>query len=158
MVLSTSLWLLAVPLLAPPSSFGAVSISGYVKLDVQYMDKVVGSGFPPGFGFPSSNPAFTPLDTNKEADNPQTILDARESRIAVNYTDDVLGLKLSGLLEADFFDDTNAGNALTSNSRHFRFRHAFARADHPAGWFLMAGQFWSIFMNNEVGRPLTVDF
>ena len=47
MVLSTSLWLLAVPLLAPPSSFGAVSISGYVKLDVQYMDKVVGSGFPP---------------------------------------------------------------------------------------------------------------
>jgi len=158
MVLSTSLWLLAVPLLAPPSSFGAVSISGYVKLDVQYMDKVVGSGFPPGFGFPSSNPAFTPLDTNKEADNPQTILDARESRIAVNYTDDVLGLKLSGLVEADFFDDTNAGNALTSNSRHFRFRHAFARADHPAGWFLMAGQFWSIFMNNEVGRPLTVDF
>ncbi len=150
--------LLAVVLLAPPLASAAVSVSGYVKLDVQYMDKVVGSGFPPGFGFPSANPAFTPLDTNKEADNPQSILDVRESRITVTATDAALGFKFTGLVEADFFDDTNAGNALTSNSRHFRLRHAFARADHPSGWFLMAGQFWSIWMNNEIGRPLTVDF
>ncbi len=137
-------------LVAAGPAAAAVSVSGYVKLDVQYSDKIMGGGFP------SPGVAATPLDTNKEADNNQTILDARQSRIRVTWTDDVGGVKMSGRIESDFF--TGDGNALTSNSRHLRLRHAFARADHPSGFFLLAGQTWSIWMNDTIAQPNIIDF
>ncbi len=125
-----------VALVAAGPASAAVSVSGYVKLDVQYSDKILGGGFP------SPGVAATPLDTNKEADNKQTLLDARQSRLRVTWTDDVAGVKMSGRIEGDFF--TGDGNALTSNSRHLRLRRAEARADHPSGFFLLAGQTWSM--------------
>ena len=137
-------------LVAVGPAAAAVNVSGYVKLDVQYSDKIMGGGFP------SPGVAATPLDTNNEADNKQTILDARQSRVRVTFDDTVGGVKMSGRIETDFF--TGDGNALTSNSRHLRLRHAFARADHPSGFFLLAGQTWSIYMNDSIAQPNIIDF
>jgi hypothetical protein len=55
---------------------------------------------------------------------------------------------MSGVVEGDFA--TADGNALTSNSRHFRLRFAYARADHPSGFFLAAGQWWTIIYNEDI--------
>jgi len=144
-----------VALVAAGPAAAAVSVSGYVKLDVQYSDKIMVTGVPAS-GAPSPGVAATPLDTDKERDNKQTILDARQSRIRVTFDDTVGGVKMSGRIESDFY--TGDGNALTSNSRHLRLRHAFARADHPSGFFLLAGQFWSIWMNDTIAQPNLVDF
>ncbi|MBI2468539.1 MAG: porin [Candidatus Rokubacteria bacterium] len=126
-----------------------VGVSGYIKLDIQYGDKNTGS-------FPSSAPGDTPLDGDKERDNDQTIIDARQSRLRATISDDVGGVKMSGRIEADFF--SGDGTALSSNSRHFRLRHAFIRGDHPSGFFLLAGQTWSLIMNSDVAQPDLVDF
>ncbi|MBI4609293.1 MAG: porin [Candidatus Rokubacteria bacterium] len=140
---------------AMPAPAGAelkVGISGYIKLDVQYSDKIITDGA----GLPSPSPASTRLDGDRDADNSQTILDARETRVRVTFTDEVMGVKMSGRVETDFF--TTDGSAGTSNSRHLRLRHAFARGDHPSGFFLLAGQYWSIFMNSDIAQPDLVDF
>jgi len=130
--------LLAVVLLAPPPAFAAVTVGGYVKLDVQYSDKIGLGGLQGFIVLPG-----VPLDTDKERDHSQTFIDARVTRIRAAFTEAAAGIKLSGMVEGDFF--TVDGNALTSNSRHLRLRHAFARADHPSGFFLLAGQYWSLF-------------
>ncbi len=133
--------LFAATLVGMPSPAAAqpkVGIRGFVLLDFQYGDKLFG-------GVPIPSVANTPLDTNKEKDHRETVLDARQSRLAVTVSDTAGGVNFSGLIEADFF--TTDGNALTSNSRHLGVRHAFARADHPSGFFLLAGQFWSLFSN-----------
>ena len=130
-----------------------VGVSGYVKLDIQYSDKIVGDIQ----GMPSPSPGSTPLDTNLEKDNNQTIIDARESRLRVTFSDEVAGVKMSGRIESDFFN-TTGGDVQTSNSRRARLRHAFARADHPSGFSLLAGQTWSLFMNSDIAQPDLVDF
>jgi len=130
LVLVFSLMAFAVLTVLPASA--AVSVSGYVKLDIQYSDKILGGGAP------SPSPAATPLDTNKEADNSQTLLDARQSRVRVNFDDTVGGIKLSGRIETDFF--TGDGNALVSNSRHLRLRLAYAQGMTPGGFTMRAGQ------------------
>ncbi len=141
--------LAAVALLVPSPASAAVAVSGYVKLDVFYSDKLVGTT-------PDIGPNAVPLDTDKERDNNQTNLDVRQTRIRVTFDDTVGGVKMSGRIEADF--DTGDGNALTSNSRHLRLRHAFVRADHPTGFFLQAGQYWSLLMNDTIAQPNLVDF
>ncbi len=144
--------LVGATLLALPASATAelkVGVSGYIKLDIQYGDKNTGS-------FPSPAPGDTPLDGDAEKDNGQTIIDARQSRLRATFSDEVMGVKISGRLEGDFF--TGDGTALTSNSRHFRLRHAYVRGDHPSGFFLQAGQYWSLLMNIETAQPELVDF
>ncbi len=126
-----------------------VGVSGYIKLDVQYSDKLTGS-------FPSPAPSDTPLDSNTDKDHSQTIIDARQSRLRATFSDDIAGVKTSGRIEADFFN--GEGTALTSNSRNFRLRHAFVRGEHSSGFFVLAGQTWSLFMNSEVAQPDLVDF
>ncbi len=134
---------------SPAAADLKVGVSGYVKLDIQVGDRITGS-------FPSPGPADTPLDSNKEADNTQTIIDARQSRLRATFSDEVNGVKMSGRIEGDFF--TGDGNAKVSNSRHLRLRHAFARADHPSGFFLLAGQYWALLMNIDIAQPDIVDF
>ncbi|MFQ5990466.1 MAG: hypothetical protein ACE5K9_11180 [Candidatus Methylomirabilales bacterium] len=130
-----------------------VGISGYIKLDMQYSDKLVG-------GVPSPGPGSTPLDTvggvaNTVKDNSQTNFDGRQSRLRATFSDEVEGVKLSGRIETDFF--TGDGNSKVSNSRHLRLRHAFAKGEHPSGFSLLAGQTWSTFFN-LVAQPRLVDF
>ncbi len=122
----------------PAAAQPKVGIRGFVRLDILSGDKLLG-------GTPTPNVRNTPLDTDKEKDNRETVLDARQSRLVVTFSDTAGGVNFSGLIEADF--NTSDGNALTSNSRHLLVRHAFARADHPSGFFLLAGQWWSLFSN-----------
>ncbi len=139
---------------SPAAAELKVGVSGYVKLDIQYSDKILGDAP----GLPSPGPASVPLDVpgNVDLDNSQTLIDARESRLRVTFSDEVAGVKLSGRIESDFF--TVTGGAGTSNSRQARLRHAFARADHPSGFFFLAGQTWSLFMNSDIAQPDLVDF
>ena len=123
---------------SPAATELKVGVSGYVKLDIQYSDKIAADIA----GMPSFSPGSTPLDTNLPADNPQTLIDARESRVRVTFSDEVMGVKLSGRIETDFFLNAD-GSALTSNSRHLRLRHAFARADHPL-WVFPLG--WAVLV------------
>ncbi len=134
---------------SPAAADLKVAVSGYTKLDIQTGDRITGS-------FPSPGPADTPLDSNKEADNTQTMIDARQSRLRATFSDEVGGVKMSGRIETDFF--TGDGNAKVSNSRHLRLRHAFARADHPSGFFILAGQYWALLMNIDIAQPDLVDF
>ncbi len=157
MVLSLAL-LFAAALAGAPSPAAAelkVGVSGYVKLDIQHSDKIIGDAP----GLPSPGPGSVPLDPPTgaaTADNSQTIMDARESRVRVTFSDEIAGVKMSGRIETDFF--TAEGSATTSNSQGLRLRHAFARADHPSGFFLLAGQYWSTFMNSDIAQPDLVDF
>jgi hypothetical protein len=126
-----------------------VDVYGYVKLDIQYNSKNTGS-------FPSPSPTSVPLDTNKAAQHGELLLDARESRIGVKATDTYKKIKLLGVVEGDFF--TGSGNAIVSNSRGFRLRQAYMRGELPSSLFLLAGQYWSLFMNSEIAQPNLVDF
>lgn len=146
---------------APPPAVAElkVGVSGYVKLDIQYGDKITGEK-------PSPGPSSTPLDTDVVKDNEQTIIDARQSRLRATFSDEVAGVRLSGLIETDFYttDKGPAGGTesspglATANSARLRLRHAFARGDHPSGFFLLAGQYWSLFMNETIAQPQLVDF
>ncbi len=64
--------------------------------------------------------------------------------------------RATGRIEADFFN--GEGTALSSNSRNFRLRHAFVRGDLPSGLSVLAGQTWSLFMNDAIAQPDLVDF
>lgn len=148
--------LLGAALTGAPSPAAAelkVGISGYVKLDIQYGDKLTGE-------FPSPGPSSTPLDTDPVRDHSQTITDARQSRLRATFSDEVMGVKLSGAIETDFYtrDAADTPGLATSNSVRLRLRHAFARADHPSGFFLLAGQWWSLFQNETIAQPQLVDF
>lgn len=141
---------------APPPAAAElrVGISGYVKLDMQYGDKLTGE-------FPSPSITNTPLDGDAVRDNGQTIIDARQSRLRATFTDEAAGIKFSGRIETDFYTQDVGGDSpglATSNSARLRLRHAFARADHPSGFFILAGQFFSSFMNDTIAQPELVDF
>ncbi len=123
---------------SPTAAELKVGIGGFILLDLQYGDKVFTGG-------PVPSVANTPLDTDKERDHSETVVDARQSRLRVTASDTVGSVSFSGLVEADFAGSD--GDALVSNSRRFQLRHAFARADHSSGFSLLAGQFWSLFSN-----------
>jgi hypothetical protein len=140
-----------------------VGISGYIKLDIQYGDKNTGE-------FPSPSPNDVPLkpdavrapdtfNADREKDHGQTLLDARQSRLRATFSDEVGGVKISGRLETDFFtrDADDAPGLAVSNSARLRLRHAFVRGEHPSGFFLLAGQTWSLVFN-EIAQPDLVDF
>ena len=131
---------------SPAAAELKVGVGGYVKLDIQHSDKIIGDAP----GVPSPGPGSVPLDPpagSATLDNSQTLMDARESRLRATFSDEVAGVKMSGRIETDFF----GGGVL-------RLRHAYARADHPSGFSLLAGQTWSLFMNSDIAQPDLVDF
>jgi hypothetical protein len=122
---------------------------GYAKLEMQYNSCNTGS-------FPSPAPTSVPLDSDKADQHGELIIDARESRLGLRATDEIKNVKMSGVVEGDFF--TGDGSALVSNSRHFRLRMAYGRADFDPGFFFLAGQYWSLYMNDTIGQPNLIDF
>ncbi len=137
--------LVGVVLLAPPPASAAVSVGGYVLTLFKWEDKICCHNLPRLSV--TSVPLNTPVGP-KELDHNQFSIDARQSRIWVTTTDDVQGIKLSSRISADF--NSTDGNDLTSNSRHLRVRQAYARADHPSGFFLLAGQHRSIVAAEDI--------
>ena len=127
----------------------SVKVYGYIKLDVEYFDKNVGSA-------PSPPPTFTPLSTDKSAQHGELIIDARETRVGVETSRDFNDIKIAAVVEGDFF--TNTGSALTENGRGFRLRLAYGRAFFPSNFSFMAGQYWSLLMNSSLAQPILIDF
>lgn len=123
---------------SPASAELKVGLGGFMRLDVVQTDKLFGASRTPGI-------KDTPLDTDEVKDKRETVLDARGSRLRVNISGAAEEINFTGLVEAEFTGSD--GDARTSNSRGLRLRHAFARADHPSGFSLLAGQFWSLFSN-----------
>lgn len=137
--------LLLFVLAAPVPALAAVSVSGYVLTLIKWEDKIC------CHELPRLGVASVPLDPPvgpKELDNNQFSIDARQTRFWVSWTDDVQGIKMSGRVEVDF--NSTDGNALTSNSRHLRLRIAHARADHPSGFYFLAGQTYSIVNTQDI--------
>jgi hypothetical protein len=126
-----------------------VDVYGYAKLDIQYNTKNTGS-------LPSPPPNFVPLDSDKSAQHGETLIDARESRIGVRAVDQFDKVEMSGAVEGDFY--TIDGDALVNNSRHFRLRLAYGKGELPSGFFILAGQYWSLFMNDTIAQPNLIDF
>ena len=143
-MLSLLIGLLLFVLAVPAPVLAAVSVGGYLAGNFLWSDKINGSYIAPRSGGATS----TPLDTDKDRDNNQFIITAQRSRLWARFTDDVGGVKMSGAIEGDF--NTGDGNALTSNSRHLRLRLAYARADHPSGFFLLAGQYSAITTSEDI--------
>lgn len=116
-----------------------IDVYGFVKVDLLTADRIVGNLgeiFPP----------LVPLDDDCADLHSQTIIDARSSRIGVKATDEICDIKMKGVIEGDFF--TVDGDARAFNGRHFRLRLAYAKAEDPSGFFLLAGQYWTLPMGD----------
>lgn len=120
-----------------PFKFGSTEISlyGFVKFETLWVNRLTGS-------FPEILQQNVPLNKDKADRHSQTILDARSSRLGVKIIDEICGVKMKGVIEGDFFN--TLGDALVFNSRYFRIRLAYAKAETPSGFFLLAGQFWTL--------------
>lgn len=126
-----------------------VGMYGFVKLDVLQVNRLTGN-------FPEIFPFNVPLSNNPADHHSQTILDARNSRFGVLATDELWGIKMRGAIEGDFFDA--AGDAISFNSREFRLRLAYAKAEIPNGVFFVFGQYWTLIMNiPDIEAPWTVN-
>lgn len=140
---------------AAPAATAEVKIGGYAKLDVIWSDKIAGGGNGSAAEI-AGGPSAVPLDSEPQFDNGDFNLDARQSRLNFTGTGEVEGVKLRGFIESDFF--TSEGNRNVSNSRGLRLRHAYGQATLPGGFFILAGQTWSTFMNLDTFAPDTIDF
>ncbi|HEY6006557.1 MAG TPA: DcaP family trimeric outer membrane transporter [Anaeromyxobacter sp.] len=137
-----------------PASAGEIKVGGYAKLDVIYSDKIAGGG---GNRVPefAGGAGAVPLRSDADAQHSDTMVNARESRFNVTATGDAEEVKLKGFIEADFV--TSEGSAYVSNSRGLRLRHAYGQATFANGAFVLGGQYWSNFQNNEQFYN-TIDF
>jgi hypothetical protein len=126
-----------------------VDIYGYTKLDVQYNSKNTGS-------LPSPPPNFVPFNGDKANSHGELVLDARESRFGIKANDQYKYVSMLGVVEVDFF--TIDGNAIVNNGRAPRLRLAYGRGDLNNGFFVLGGQNWTLFMNDQMGQPNLIDF
>lgn len=126
-----------------------ISVYGFVKFETLTVNRITGN-------YPEIFPQMVPLSTDRADDHYQTIIDARSSRIGVKAIDQFWDIKIKGVIEGDFFDAQ--GDALVFNTRLFRVRLAYARADMPSGFFFLAGQYWILPMGiPDIPAPLYVN-
>lgn len=101
---------------------------------------------------PDIFPRGVPYDDEKKFIHSESIWDARNSRLGVIASDKYCNCDMKAVIEGDF--ETEDGNGIVTNSRHFRIRHAYARGDHSSGFLLLVGQYWSlIHYNPEIPSP-----
>lgn len=142
---------------SPASAELKTSISGSIRLNAHYLDRIgiVGSAEEMA---PTDIPFTAGPGKSREKDNDQFQIDARRTRLQLDMTDEVSGIKLSGRLQGDF--DTSDGNANTSNSRHFRIRLGWGQWQTPGGWIVRFGQVRSLtseYGDNLFGGVADVD-
>ncbi len=162
---------------APPPAAAElkVSIGGYVKLDLEYQDKITSAGGNRALPAPQntafdrgpSGPGGPALSKdNVKSRNDQFILEAKETRFNLTATDKAGDVDLKGFIEVDFFGGLNPdgeSNSLVSNAGVIRLRHAMAQGTMPWGagkLTLLVGQFWHAFgyLEGPISRPSTVSF
>lgn len=128
-----------------------IDLYGFIKGEVLCTDRIneLSSGDQPDIF-----PAGVPYNDQKEFHHSESIWDARNTHIGVIISDKYCDIDMKGHVLMDFATDD--GNALVTNSRRPRLYFAFARADTPSGFFLIAGQWWTIFFNRDIQIPDSV--
>ena len=105
---------------------------GFIKFDAQYNTKNTGQR-------PSPPITSIPWNTDLPTQHGQLILDARRARFGFKVTDTWKnGAKFLGVIESDYY--TEDETALTTNSRHLRFRLGYAQFTLTSGFTLLGGQ------------------
>lgn len=123
-----------------------ITLGGYAKVDAVYSDKSAGTGSAADQFFV---PTAIPLGDH-DTGNDEMVIHGRQSRLFFkSETETDFGL-LKTHIEGDFFG--TGGNQKVSNSYSFRLRHAYGQLGN-----LLAGQYWSTFMNASA-IPETLDF
>ena len=90
---------------------------------------------------------------------------ARQSRLSIlAQTQDMGGYKAETYMELDFLGAAPTANSNESNSYQPRIRNFYGKFTSDAGWYLLAGQSWSLVTLNKKGMdprdenvPLTID-
>src|SRR5580698_3284436 len=90
---------------------------------------------------------------------------ARQSRLSIlAQTQDMGGYKAETYFEIDFMGAAPTANSNESNSYQPRIRNIYGKFTSDSGWYLLAGQSWSLVTLNKKGMdprdenvPLTID-
>jgi hypothetical protein len=90
---------------------------------------------------------------------------ARQSRLSIlAQTQDMGGYKAETYFEMDFLGAAPTANSNESNSYQPRVRNIYGKFTSDSGWYLLAGQSWSLVTLNKKGMdprdenvPLTID-
>ncbi len=89
---------------------------------------------------------------------------ARQSRISMLAQGPAGGPKVEGYFEMDFLGAAPTANSNESNSYNLRLRHAYATYENSSGFYMLAGQNWSMLTLEKAGMkaraeqiPLTID-
>lgn len=135
---------------SPASAELKTAISGSIRLNAIYTDTIPGATANQTFG-PTALPLTAGPGKNREADNAQTNIDARRTRLQLDMSDDVGGIKMSGRFQGDF-QGAGSGSAVNSNTRDFRMRLGWGQFQTPSGWIVRFGQVRS--MMSEYGDNL----
>lgn len=122
-----------------------ISISGMVKVDFIYdLDAPSGDRI-----------NYLSIPTDDLSAHGQSRIHARESRIGVKFSQDVLGKSFTAFIEGDFYGggtNSPSGSEKISNAVSFRLRHAYISYEE---W--VVGQTWSNYVDVK-SFPETLDF
>ncbi len=146
---------------SPASAELKTSISGSIRLNVEYSDLIANNNQGAQEIAPTNIPFNIGFNKSRVRDNDQLHVDARRTRLQLDMSDQVGSVKLAGRFQGDF--DTTEGNAKNSNSRHFRIRLGWGQWQTASGWIVRFGQMRSMvseFGDNlfgGVGDPDLVD-
>ena len=145
---------------SPASAELKTTISGSIRLNAHYVDRIAITGGSEEFG-PTSVPFTAGPGKAREFANDQTAIDARRTRLQLDMSDAVGSIKISGRFQGDF--DTGDGTATTTNARHFRIRLGWGQWQTPGGWIVRFGQMRTMMSEygdnlfGGVGDPDVVD-
>ncbi len=144
----------------PALQAGPVNLlfGGFSELATIYRNKSesadVGSSFN---GVPFGNSEQSNVSEFRES--------ARQSRLSIlAQTQDMGGYKAETYFELDFLGAAPTANSSESNSYQPRIRNIYGKFTSDSGWYLLAGQSWSLVTLNKKGMdprdenvPLTID-
>lgn len=130
-----------------------VTLGGFLKLMINYDINGTLNNNP---NHPTDgdivNAYDSPLDGTPYADENDFSMTARESRIFLKTSTDSEVGKITTYFEGDANGDVG-GSGTWSNSRTFRFRHAYGDINFGQS-SLLAGQTWTTFMDFAAGVPV----
>jgi len=153
----------AVPATPPSPAIRAGPLSilfgGFTELAVIYRNRTetadVGSNFNTAIPFPQS-PLYS---------TPEFRASARQSRLSLlTQADPYSGAKAEAYFEMDFLGAAPTANSNETNSYNLRMRNIYGRFATDGGFYLLAGQNWSLLTLQKKGMqprdeniPLTID-
>src|SRR3984885_6294896 len=144
----------------PTLQAGPVNLlfGGFSELATIYRNRDESTDVASSFGgVPMGNTENSNLNEFRES--------ARQSRLSIlAQTQDMGGYKAETYLEMDFLGAAPTANSNESNSYQPRIRNIYGKFTSDSGWYLLAGQSWSLVTLEKKGMdprdenvPLTID-